>query len=341
MEKKKIVVVMGGPSAEHEISLKTGFQITTNLDKNKYLVSALVISKNKEFWFARNTIGIRQEDIDNFTSSPFFKGEYKACNSMLIWENVSGAFLALHGEFGEDGIFQGYLDTIGVKYTGCGVVSSAVGMHKILAKKVFDASGIATPPYSVFRQGDNETKIREMIAKHSFPVFVKAPESGSSKLMSRAQNEQELRAAIEELSKKCNSVLVESNIKGDEFSCPVIEKNKELRALLPIYIKPKNTSGYFDYNAKYLGESEEICPPPHNKETIELIQSTALAVHQALECKGYSRTDIIVRNGVAYVLEINTLPGMTAASLIPKAFETEGGSFSELLDIIIDSMLES
>jgi D-alanine-D-alanine ligase len=260
---------------------------------------------------------------------------------MLIWENVSGAFLALHGEFGEDGVFQGYLDTIGVKYTGCGVLSSAVGMHKILAKRVFGASDIATPPYSIFRKGDGEKEIKEILAKHPFPLFVKAPQSGSSKLMSRVANEEDLRSAIKELSANCDSILVEENVKGDEFSCPVIEINGELRALSPIYIKPKNAAGFFDYNAKYLGESEEICPPPHDKEIVELIQKTAVAVHKVLECRGYSRTDIIVRDKAAYVLEINTLPGMTAASLIPKAFAAEGGSFSELLDIIVDDMLES
>jgi len=340
MEKKKIVVVMGGPSAEHEISLKTGFQVVANLDKNKYSVSALVISKNKDFWFAQNTIQITQEDISNVEISPFFKGGYRPCNSMLIWENVSGAFLALHGEFGEDGVFQGYLDTIGVKYTGCGVLSSAVGMHKILAKKVFDASDIATPPYSIFRKSDDESVIKEILLKHSFPLFVKAPQSGSSKLMSRVENEQDLRSAIKELSASCNSILVEESVKGDEFSCPVIEINGELRALSPIYIKPKNAVGFFDYNAKYLGESEEICPPPHDKETVELIQKTAVAVHKVLECRGYSRSDIIVRDKTAYVLEINTLPGMTAASLIPKAFAAEGGSFGELLDVIVGDMLK-
>jgi D-alanine-D-alanine ligase len=341
MEKKKIVVVMGGPSAEHEISLKTGFQVVSNLDKNKYWVCALVISKDKEFWFAQDTTQITQEDINNAQTSPFFKGGYKPCNSMLIWENVSGAFLALHGEFGEDGVFQGYLDTIGVKYTGCGVLSSAVGMHKILAKKIFDASGISTPPYSIFNTDGSENEIKEILAKHQFPLFVKAPQSGSSKLMARVENEQDLRRSLKELNASCNSILVESNIKGDEFSCPVIEINGKLRALSPIYIKPKNNAGFFDYNAKYLGESEEICPPPHDKETIELIQKTAVAVHKVLECRGYSRTDIIVSGNTAYVLEINTLPGMTSSSLIPKAFAAEGGSFSELLDIIVSNMLKS
>jgi D-alanine-D-alanine ligase len=212
-------------------------------------------------------------------------------------------------------------------------------MHKILAKKVFEASGIPTPQYSVFRHDGGEFEIKKILAKHKFPVFVKAPQSGSSKLMGRAENEQQLRNLLTELGNECESILVETGITGgDEFSCPVIEKNGVAKALMPIYIKPNNAEGYFDYNAKYLGESEEICPPPppfNKKETIEYIQRTAVAVHTALDCNNYSRTDIILKDGIAYVLEINTLPGMTAQSLLPKAFSVDGGKFSELLDIII------
>ena len=339
MRKQRIAVVMGGPSAEHEISLKTGFQVVANLDRNKYDVSAVVASREMMFYIARNTLGISQSDIENFQSSPFFKGEFKPCSSMLIWDNVDIAFLALHGEFGEDGTIQGYLRTLGIRYTGCGVLSSAIGMHKILAKKVFEASGIPTPNYSVYRQGGSEFDIKKIVAKHKFPVFVKAPQSGSSKLMGRADTELQLRNLLNELSEECKSVLVETAITGgDEFSCPVIEKGGVPTALLPIYIKPKNKDGYFDYNAKYLGESDEICPPPppfNKKETIELIQRTAVAVHTALECDSYSRTDIILKDNTAFVLEINTLPGMTAASLLPMAYAAEGGNFSELLDLII------
>ena len=343
MKKLRIAVIMGGPSAEHEISLKTGFQVVSNLDRNKYDVSAVAVSKDRKFYIARNTAGITQSDIDEFESSPFFKGEFKPCSSMAIWDNIDVAFLALHGEFGEDGTIQGYLQTIGVKHTGCGIVSSAIGMHKILAKKIFEASGIPTPNYSVFRQGAGEHEIKKIMIKHKFPIFVKAPQSGSSKLMGRAENELQLKNLLAELSSECKSVLIESAIVGgDEFSCPVIEKNGVATALTPIYIKPNNKEGYFDYKAKYLGDSEEICPPPppfDKKETIDLLKRTAIAVHTAIECDSYSRTDIILKDGIALVLEVNTLPGMTAASLLPIAFTADGGSFGELLDLIIKNSL--
>jgi len=338
MKKQRIAVVMGGPSAEHEISLKTGFQVVSNLNRNKYEIFAVVVSKDKKFYLARSTAGITLNDIENFQTSPLFKGGFNPCNSLIVWDGVDVAFLALHGDFGEDGTIQGYLQTLGIKYTGCGVVSSAIGMHKILAKKVFEASGIPTPQYSVFRQGAGESDIKKIMAKHKFPVFVKAPQSGSSKLMGRAENEQQLRNLLTELKSECKSILVETAIiGGDEFSCPILEKDGVATALMPIFIKPANKEGYFDYNAKYLGESEEICPPPHDKETIDLIQRTAVAVHTALECDSYSRTDIILKDGIGYVLEINTLPGMTAQSLLPKAYAVEGGTFGELLDRIIEN----
>ncbi|MCL2844592.1 MAG: D-alanine--D-alanine ligase [Chitinivibrionia bacterium] len=334
---KKIAVIMGGPSAEHEISLKTGFQIVNNLDRKKYDVSAIVVSVDKKFFFAKNTEELSANDIENFENSPLFDSGRSPCDCASLWEGTDLAFLALHGEFGEDGVIQGYLQTLGIKHTGCGVVSSAIGMHKILAKKVFESSGIPTPSYSVFRKGDGDNKIREILARYSFPLFVKAPQSGSSKLMYRVKTEEELRQAIEKLKDECKSILVEAGIKGDEFSCPVLEKDGVPAALTPIYIKPKNAEGYFDYNAKYLGESEEICPPPHDKETIDLVKRVAVAVHTALECDGYSRTDIIVSNECAFVLEVNTLPGMTSASLFPLAFSVDGGNFSGLLDRIIEN----
>ena len=340
MKKKKIAVIMGGPSAEHEISLRTGFQVATNLDRNKYDVSVIAVNQENKFFLAKDPEKLSQEEIDNFERSPIFESGRSPCDSADLWKDTDLVFLALHGEFGEDGTVQGYLRTLGIKHTGCGITSSAIGMHKIFAKKIFEASAVLTPPYSVFRRGDGENKIREILAKHQFPLFVKAPQSGSSKLMYRVKNEEELRKATQDLIKGCKSVLVEAGVKGDEFSCPVLEKNGVAQALTPIYIKPKNDEGFFDYNAKYLGESHEICPPPHDKETVDLVKKTAVAVHTALECDGYSRTDIIVSEGRAFVLEVNTLPGMTSGSLFPLAFGVEGGIFSELLDKIIENALQ-
>ncbi len=329
---KKIYVVMGGPSEEHEVSLRSGFEIIANLDKSKYTVSALVIDKSKQFHFAESIDGITAEDLDDPKSSDKFKGPFSPAGAVSIWHGCDLAVLGLHGEFGEDGVFQGYLETIGVKYTGCGVTASAIGMHKSQTKKIIEGSGIPTPPYSIWRKGDN---IDMIAARHGFPCFVKAPQSGSSKLLGKANDINDLKSMIDEFSKEAVSILVETMIDGEEFSCPVLEEiDGTVRALTPIYIKPAE-GHYFDYAAKYQGMSEEIVPPPHSQEIQDLIRNVAAAVHKVLECRGLSRTDIILKDGIPYVLEVNTLPGFTKQSLFPQSYASEGKTFGQLLDVII------
>lgn len=338
-DRKRIYVVMGGPSEEHEISLKTGYEIITHLDTALYDVSALVISREKLFYLASTTKDITPQDFEAPENSHYFAPPANAADTRDIWDACDVAFLGLHGSFGEDGVIQGYLETLDIPYTGCGVTASAIGMHKTLAKKVFEASGIPTPPYSVYRAGDSIERIAQM---HGFPCFVKAPQSGSSKLLGRADSQEELHRMLEEFIQEADSVLVETTITGDEFSCPVLQlPDGSAKALPPVYIKPKIEGHFFDYEAKYKGESEEICPIPHNKSTEELIQRAALAVHTVLECRGLSRTDIIIHDEIPYVLEVNTLPGFTSESLFPKAYKADGGTFSELLNTLIATSLSS
>ncbi|MCP4294627.1 MAG: hypothetical protein GY786_03380, partial [Proteobacteria bacterium] len=163
---KQIYVVMGGPSEEHEISLKTGFEMITHLNPEKYEISALVIDENKQFYLSETLDGLTPDELADAKNSDKFNGPFAPAGATSIWKNCDLALLALHGEFGEDGVFQGYLETIGVPYTGCGVTASAIGMHKSQTKKILETSGIPTPPYSVYRKGDN---IAYIAAKHGLP----------------------------------------------------------------------------------------------------------------------------------------------------------------------------
>ena len=338
INKKDIIVIMGGPSEEHEISLKTGFEMITHLNINKYTVHALVIDMNKQFIFAPNCPNITLKDLTSPLDSALFNAPVSPTDSAFIWKKCDLAFLGLHGEFGEDGTIQGFLKTLDIPYTGCGVTASAIGMHKTLAKKVFEASGIPTAPYSVYRRGDN---IERIALQRGLPCFVKAPQSGSSKLLGRADTLEDLTSMLAEFIETAPSVLVETLIKGDEFSCPVLEKaDGSVQALPPVYIKPAIEGHFFDYEAKYEGASEEIVPAPFDTDLLELIQQTAVAVHTVLECRGLSRTDVIVNDGIPYVLEVNTLPGFTPQSRFPKSYEAEGGNFSQLLDEIIDGSIK-
>ena len=335
MNKINITVVMGGPSEEHEVSLKTGFEMITHLDTSKYDVSAVVVSKSKQFYYATTINSITSEDLLNPSSSEAFTGPFAPASSFDIWKNCDLVLLGLHGEFGENGVFQGYLETINVKYAGCNVFSSALGMHKGASKKIFESSGIPTAPFTLYRKNDN---IDMIVARIGLPCFVKAPQSGSSKLLGRADNREELEDMLNEFIKVSSSVLVERLITGDEFSCPVLEVDGVPTAYPPVYIKP-NEGHYFDYEAKYEGLSDEIVPAPFDDKILDMLKNVALAVHKVLECRGLSRTDIILYENTPYVLEVNTLPGFTSQSLFPKSFASIGGSFSALLDIIIKEAL--
>jgi len=333
---KNIYVIMGGPSEEHEISLKTGYEMFTHLDSEKYSISAVVIDKSKQFHIAEDISAVTPEILENPKDSELFKGPFSPAGSVSLWSGCDLAMLGLHGEFGEDGVFQGYLETIGIPYTGCGVTASAIGMHKSQTKKIIEGSGIPTPPYSIYRRGDS---IERIGIRHGFPCFVKAPQSGSSKLLGQANTPEELKAMLDEFIEEAPSVLVETLIDGMEFSIPVLEEGDGTpRALSPVLIQPAE-GHYFDYEAKYEGLSEEIVPAPIEKELEDLLKNIALGVHKVLECRGISRTDIIVKEGTPYVLEVNTLPGFTSQSLFPKSFASEGKEFSELLDVLIEQAL--
>jgi len=330
---------MGGPSAEHEVSLATGQEILKHLDKTKYQPRCIIITKDKTFYYSDSTIeDIPESNFSNPQTSPLFKGPVTPTQSSEIWEGFVCVVLALHGEFGEDGLFQGFLDTIGIPYTGSPVFASAVGMEKIASKYLFEQQGITTPPYSIYRIDGSGISVDDIIQKHGFPCYVKCPQSGSSRLMGRAETRQDLESMLEQFSEHASNILIESNIDGDEFSCPVLEyPDGTKKALPPILIRPVS-SLYFDYTAKYTeGACEEIVPAPCSDELSNRMQEVALQAHILLKCQGISRTDMMVKDDIIYVMETNTLPGLTSASLVPKSFAATGGTYTELLDILIET----
>jgi len=336
-------VVMGGPSAEYEVSLNSGGQVLANLDRGRYSPRAVVIDKEKRIYYADADSDGAVPDVRSFAASGGpFKGPLHPSNSKEVWEGRDVAFLAMHGEFGEDGTIQGYLDTLGVPYTGCGVYAGAVAMNKITSKFIYMLGGLSVPEYSVYGVNRPETSVDGLIKKHGFPCFLKCPQSGSSRLMGRATDKESLTALLKELQESAKDILVETMIKGIEFSCGVIDMpDGSTQALPPIEIRPKG-SEFFDYKAKYThGGSEEIVPAPREPELLAQIQDAALRAHNLLGCYGVSRTDMIYCGSKLYILETNTLPGMTSASLLPQAFKAwRGGTYAELLDILIASALK-
>lgn len=337
MSKVHVVVVMGGPSAEHEVSLRSGREVLLHLDQSRYSIGAVVIDNQKKMYYRE--VAKTVPPLESFTNpgeSSGWKGPYGAGAAEKIWKDCDVAFLALHGSFGEDGIFQGYLDTLGVPYTGSGVYASAVAMNKIASKYIYLQNGITVPPYSIYNRSHPVLSAEVISKTHGLPCFIKCPQSGSSRLLGRADSLEQLRALLKELSLSSEELLIETAIVGTEFSCGILEKHDgTLLALPPVEIRPVSSS-FFDYNAKYAeGGSLEIVPAPFPEELLGRIKSIAMRVHLLLNCRGVSRTDMIVRDDTVYVLETNTLPGLTSASLLPKAFAAQGGTYAELLDILI------
>jgi D-alanine-D-alanine ligase len=334
----RVNVLMGGPSAEHEVSLNSAFGIITNLDRSKYSIRAVFISKSKEFFF--RDIPEHTLSFNELINLQNYKGPFLLSDSKPIWEGCGVVFLgALHGSFGEDGTIQGALDAMNLPYTGSGVTASALAMNKILSKFIYIQNGLTVPPFSIFGKNFTQTTIAEISLKHSFPCFVKAPQSGSSRLMGKADSVESLSRMLTELRQCSPNILIETAIKGIEFTCAVIEEpDGTPTALPPIEIRPKTS--FFDYTAKYTdGASEEIVPAPYPEELLERIKAVALTAHNILGCSGVSRTDMIYSDDKLFVLETNTLPGFTRNSLLPKAFMATGGSYSQLLDKLIQSAL--
>lgn len=297
----KVGVIMGGISSEREISLKSGKSIIENIDKNKYEVIPVVIDE--------------KVDIINKV------------------KDLDFALLALHGKFGEDGTVQSVLQTLDIPYSGCGPLTSALCMDKDLTKTVLEANGIRTARWLNVKSVEEIDY--EAIENMGYPVFIKPTNGGSSVATFKIYDKEKVQEAVEEGLKWDTEVMIEEFIDGNEITCPVFD-NK----LFPVIaIKPK--SDFFDYTQKYSDNGADEVLVELEEDLYKEVKEMALKTYKTLKCEVYSRIDMIVnKEGTPYILEVNTLPGMTAASLFPKSAKGEGYSFSEFLDLIIETSLK-
>jgi len=303
MGKIKIAVLAGGWSREREISIMSGNAAYRALDKNKYDVT-MYDPKNK----------LRE--------------------LMAKKENIDLAFNLLHGKYGEDGCMQGMLDVLGIPFVGSGVLSSAMTVKKKVTKDIYRNEGMTVAPDIVVTKGE-DFSVEEIITRIGNQTVVKPLDEGSSVGMSLCGNREELAAGIETAFECGRKIMIEQLIVGREVTCCVLG-NTELETLPIIEIVPKEQYRFFDYEAKYTpGATEEICPAHLVENPQGIVIEYAKKAHQALGCSVWSRTDMIVKNENVYLLETNTIPGMTENSLFPLAARTAGISFSELLDRLI------
>ena len=308
MGKLTLALLSGGVSTEREVSLNSGDQVYEALDKDKYQI----IRYDPKTDLARLV-----EDAPG----------------------IDAALIILHGPYGEDGTVQGLLELLDIPYQGSGVLGSAMAMNKLAAKYLYEKAGLPVPPYIALQKGDPLDPVA-WEKQLGLPLVVKPNEAGSSVGMSIVKSADAIAVAVEKAFAHDVTILLESYIDGTELTGGVIG-NKNLLALPLIEIIPDDQHEFFDYEAKYTaGVTQEICPARIDDQMTATAQSYAKAAHSALFCKGYSRTDMILRDNQIFVLETNTIPGMTATSLLPQAAEVAGFSFSRLLDELITLCIE-
>lgn len=342
MRKIKVAVLMGGKTPEHEISLITGREVVRNLDKSKYKILPVVISRTGERWQSLvpgKLLSLPDPLTLRGTKKDLVSQKEKEIQGVgqLVQDKINVVFIAMHGPFGEDGTVQGMLELAGIPYTGPGVLASALGMDKIMFKKVLQSQKIPVPKFVVFEKGKSFK--RKVLGKP--PYFIKPHNQGSSVGASIAKTKRSLRKALNLAFKYSDLALVEEYIKGIEVTCGVIG-NKNPKPLPLVEIVPKK-SEFFDYESKYTESgAEEIVPAKISTSLTKKVQKMALDVYKVIGCRGFSRVDFILRNGKKpIVLEINTIPGLTPMSLVPKAAKAAGISYSQLLDKIISYAIEN
>ncbi|NOX24726.1 MAG: D-alanine--D-alanine ligase [Deltaproteobacteria bacterium] len=309
MSKRKIRVALlaGGKSGERSISLRGAEEVYKALDHRKYEV--------KRYDPAMDMARLAAEA-----------------------ENLDVAFILLHGILGEDGAVQGFLDLLALPYQGSGVLGSALAMDKDLAKTIYRNSGLPTPGWLSI--GSAAIRSERIVLQLGLPLIIKPVRQGSSIGMSIAHSSAELAAGIETAFRHDSEVMVEQYITGREITVGVIG-NDELSVLPLVEIIPGPGHPFFNYQAKYqAGASQEICPADLAPELAQAAQDYAIRAHKSLKLRGYSRTDMIVNEQGLFLLETNTIPGMTSTSLLPQAAAAAGLPFSALLDKLLELALE-
>ena len=308
MSKRVIALLSGGISSEREVSLSSGNQVFEALDKTRYEVLR----------------------YDPQTDLP---------RLVVDAGRIDAALIILHGPYGEDGTVQGLLDLLDIPYQGAGVLGSAVAMNKLAAKRLYAEAGLLMPPYCIVKRGVLP-ELGGCVQHLGLPMVVKPVSGGSSIGIAVVDTVEALRDAVTEAFRFDNRVMLEKYIQGTEITGAVLG-NEEPQALPLIEIVPGEGHIFFNYQAKYTaGETSEICPARISEPLTAAAQRVAVQAHEALFCRGYSRTDMIVQQDKIFVLETNTIPGMTATSLFPQAAAKAGLDFPRLLDRLIELSLE-
>lgn len=326
MNKKNVAVVMGGYSDEYKVSLKSGQLIYDSLDRELYNVYKVVILKD-EWYFLDD----REQKV------PINKADFSVNLESGFDVNFDVCFNIIHGKPGENGELQAYWDTIGQKYTGCGFYQSALTFNKKDTLAVLSKYGIPSAKSIYLRNGESVNE-SEIINELGLPLFVKPNQSGSSLGISKVKEASELKAALDFAFAEDDEILIESFLDGMEVSVGVVDFNGETIVLGITEIVPHKE--FFDYEAKYEGASEEITPARIDDETRQKVEDIAKKAYNSLGMSGFSRSEFIIMNGTPYMLEMNTNPGFSPASILPQQAKIYGISIKDLCGNEVEKALK-
>ena len=320
---------MGGTSAEREVSLSSGRKVMEALDRERYHASAVDLASISQ---------ARAQGLAQLLFSPAEPGGAAGEAVEASDGRPDVVFVALHGGAGENGTVQGLLEMLGIPYTGSGVLASALAMDKTISKKLFEREGIPTPPWVELRASQREVGGRAILAELGLPCIVKPACEGSTIGVTVVREAEQIPVALDTAFEHGPAALAEQFLEGTEITGGVLG-NEDPQVLPLIEIVP--AGGFYDYDAKYTpGATEEIIPARIPETVAGRARELTAAAHRALGCRGMSRVDMITTGEDVYVLEVNSIPGLTETSLVPRAAEAVGISFPELLDRLIALALE-
>ncbi|HYF84103.1 MAG TPA: D-alanine--D-alanine ligase family protein [Clostridia bacterium] len=348
--KLNVAVVFGGKSGEHEVSLMSATNVIKAMDKEKYNIYMIGITKQGK-WMAYNgevgkiadgswekeAAGMGRDETINLLFSGLFNGGGESI--------IDVVFPVLHGPNGEDGTIQGLFEMLDVPYVSCGVMASSLGMDKGLSKQLFKDAGLAVGEYTVILKAAVEKDMNSVTSmvedKFVYPVFIKPVNMGSSVGITKAHNREELAKGLIEACKYDRKVMIEENINCREFECAVLGNNDPVASGIGEVIPSHE---FYDYVAKYFddGKSVVVIPAELPENKVNELREAAVKAYKALDCAGMSRVDFFMEKETGKILinEINTIPGFTKISMYPKLWDAAGVSYSKLIDKLIELAID-
>ncbi len=334
---KNIAIIFGGNNSEHEVSLSSSGAVANVVDNKKYNLIYVAILKNGN-WIVGDDAKKYLEDKDD--AKLLEKNDIVKFVEMVTDGKIDLVLPVLHGEYGEDGRLQGFLDVLGVSYVFSGHSAHALGMNKSKTKKIMKNAGVNVIPGCVLKKGE-DYDVGAIVKEFGLPLFAKPSNAGSSVGISKVESIDKLANAIEFAFEYGEEILVEKMIVGRELTVAVIDYDDQ-KNILPVIEIITNSNNWYDYSSKYeLGGSEHVCPADISHEIESKAKDYASKAFGEVGCKHLARTDLLWDDEAdeMYFLEINTIPGMTATSLVPDAARVVGISFSELINDLIENNL--